>query len=387
MMQLTKDAQTVVEVVTTLGGHALLVGGCVRDQVLGIESKDIDIEVHGFVAPEVLIRRLRPFGRVDTVGQSFGVIKFGDGVDVSFPRRDSKSGAGHTGFTIEFDNTMTVEEALSRRDFTINSMAMDPLTGRIIDPFGGLLDLERGIIRHTSDEAFADDPLRVMRAVQFASRFEFKIASATAKLARSIVDRFDELSVERVWVEWEKILTKGQSMQAATEALIQTGWIAHFPEWGVRAGVTDRVLRSFVVRPQGERRMSLILGTQFADVPQADLDRFLSRIDAPLWLRRDARKLAHVPFLNALPAEVEARFVARSVAPLRFSDWVACHRLWDHPIADGGEFLPALLTGDDLISLGMKPGPDFGGILSSALFAQDMEGWTTKKEALAWLGR
>lgn len=386
-MRLTKDAQTVVEVVTMLGGHALLVGGCVRDQVLGIESKDIDIEVHGPVTPEALIRHLEIRGRVDTVGQSFGVIKFGQDVDVSFPRRDSKSGAGHTGFTVEFDQDMTVEEALSRRDFTINSIAVDAVTGEWHDPFDGLGDLERGVIRHTSYESFADDPLRVLRAVQFASRLDFKIASKTARLALEMRDRFEELSVERVWVEWEKILTKGQSMQAATEALIQTGWITHFPEWGLRAGVTDRVLRSFVVRPQGQRRMAIILGTQFADVPQEDLDRFLKRIDAPLWLRQDARKLAHVPFLNALPAEAEARFASRKVAPLPFWDWISCHRLWDHPIAAGGTCLPVLLTGDDLIELGLKPGPEFGRILKSALFAQDIEGWTTKEEALEWLAR
>lgn len=384
-MKLTRDAQTAVEVITGLGGTALLVGGFVRDQALGIESKDIDIEVHGFVAPEVLIRRLQSHGRVDTVGQSFGVIKFGHDVDISFPRRDSKTGEGHTGFTIEFDSTMTVTEALSRRDFTINSMALDAVTGELHDPFGGMEDLHLGVIRHTSDESFADDPLRVLRAVQFASRFGFKIASKTSRLAMEMRDRFGELSVERVWVEWEKILTKGQSMQAATEALIQTGWISHFPEWGLRAGVTDRVLRT--ARPTGELRSAMILGTQFSDMPPGALELFLARIDAPGWLRRDARKLAAQPAVVTGRPDTDARLLARSLAPLPLQAWIDCHRVWQAPVAEfASEPVRApLLTGEDLIARGWKPSKKFGAVLKSALFAQDIEGWVTKGEAEFWL--
>lgn len=381
-MQLTRDAQKVVEVVTTLGGHALLVGGFVRDQVLGIESKDIDIEVHGQVDPEALISALSRHGKVDTVGQSFGVIKFGQDVDISFPRRDSKSGVGHTGFTIEFDSTMTVAEALSRRDFTINSIAVDAVTGEWHDPFGGLADLEKGLIRHTSEESFADDPLRVLRAIQFASRFDFKIAQATCRLASEIVDDFGSLSVERVWAEWEKILTKGRSMKAVTHALVDTGWIKHFPEWGIDGTVTDRVLRKAL--PSKTPRASLILGTQFAG-RKTNLEAFLKKIDAPLWLRRDAQKLAAPQIFGVGDFDAEGRLQARFLAPLPFQSWVDAHRLWDHPIAEAKDILAPLLTGQDLIGFGLQPGPEFGRILKSALFAQDVEGWTTKEEALSWL--
>jgi Poly A polymerase head domain/Probable RNA and SrmB- binding site of polymerase A len=384
-MKLTRDAQTAVEVITGLGGTALLVGGFVRDQALGIESKDIDIEVHGSVDPWALVSRLRGHGKVDTVGQSFGVIKFGQEVDISFPRRDSKTGEGHTGFTVEFDPTMTVTEALSRRDFTINSMAIDAVTGELHDPFGGMEDLHLGIIRHTSDESFADDPLRVLRAVQFASRFGFKIASKTSRLAMEMRDQFEELSVERVWVEWEKILTKGQSMRAATEALIQTGWISHFPEWGVDGAVTDRVLRT--ARPVGKLRVAMILGTQFSDMPQSSLDSFLARIDAPLWVRRDSRKLAGQPTVVTGRPDTDARLLARSLAPLPLQAWIDCHRAWQAPVAEfASEPVRApLLTGDDLIARGWKPSKKFGRVLQSALFAQDVEGWLTKGEAEFWL--
>lgn len=367
-----------------LGGHALLVGGFVRDQALGIESKDIDIEVHGPVDPEALVRHLEIRGKVDSVGVAFGVIKFGQDVDVSFPRRDSKIGAGHTGFSIEVDHTMTLEEALERRDLTINSMAMDPVTGEIIDPFGGQMDLLTHTIRHTSDSTFADDPLRVLRAVQFASRFKFTVASKTAALARGMVGQFEHLSVERVWVEWEKILTKGQSMQAVSEALIDTGWIEHFPEWGVSGRVTDRVISALKV-PASPRRATLTLATQFAGRTDS-LETFLKRIDAPGWLRRDALKLAdrHEELTSGDPA-VRARQISRALGCIPLADWVACHRLEGTPISRQAVCLAPLLTGDDLIDLGWKPSKEFGVTLKAALVCQDIEGWTTKEEALGWL--
>lgn len=383
-MTLTKDARTVVETVTMLGGSALLVGGCVRDHLLGIESKDIDIEVHGSVDPEALVRHLELRGRVDTVGAAFGVIKFGHDVDVSFPRRDSKIGVGHTGFTIEVDQTMTIEEALERRDFTINSMAMDPVTGEIIDPFEGQIDLLAKCIRHTSDASFSDDPLRVLRGVQFASRFGFVFSRKTAALAQEMVDRFEELSVERVWAEWEKILTKGQSMRAVTEALVDTGWIKHFPEWGAGGRTTDRVLR----RGSQNCRETLALGAHFSGREKA-LQTFLKRIDAPGWLRRDSIKLATdwLAVTTKGDPAVQARQVSRIIAPIPFSDWITTHQQEGRPISRHEPCEPALLTGHDLIRLGQKPGPEFRVTLKAALAAQDIEGWTTKEEALTWLGQ
>lgn len=384
-LKLTKDAWTAIQGATMLGGRGLLVGGFVRDQVLGIESKDIDIEIHGPVDPDALVAWLSKHGKVDTVGQSFGVIKFGQDIDISFPRRDSKSGDGHQGFTIEVDQSMTVEEALSRRDFTINSMALDPLTGELIDPFGGLSDLNTMTIRHTSEEAFAEDPLRVLRAVQFASRFDFQIHSSTARLAIGIFDQFDTLSVERVWAEWEKILTKGRSMHAVSLALVKTGWISHFPEWGVSGQVTDRVIRT--VRPEEpKRRATLILGTQFSDRSTEALASFLKRIDAPGWLRKESRLLAAIHAPSGDPA-VDARTISRKIWPIPMSDWIACHRLWGAPIDQHEPCVPALLTGSDLQALGWTPGPIFGEVLGEALARQDIEGWTTKEEALEWLSK
>src|ERR1051325_2542919 len=154
--------------------RAYLVGGCVRDSLLGIAHKDFDLEVYG-VDYETLARQLSAHGRVDLVGKSFGVIKFSsrDGAqwDFSLPRRDSKTSAGHKGFQIEFDAAIAPQEAASRRDFTVNALMYDPRTGEYLDFFGGQNDLEKRVLRHTS-AAFVEDPLRVLRGMQFVARFD-----------------------------------------------------------------------------------------------------------------------------------------------------------------------------------------------------------------------
>src|SRR5262245_44900601 len=153
--------------------RAYLVGGCVRDSLLGIPQKDFDLEVYG-VDYETLARQLSAHGRVDLVGKSFGVIKFtglgGGQWDFSLPRRDSKMSAGHKGFQIEVDPDIDPRTAASRRDFTINALAFDSRTSEYLDFFGGREDLKDRVLRHTS-AAFVEDPLRVLRGMQFASRF------------------------------------------------------------------------------------------------------------------------------------------------------------------------------------------------------------------------
>ena len=184
------------------GGRALIVGGWVRDRLLGRPSKDVDLEVFG-MSPEALRGLLSSFGDVNTVGESFTVYKVAD-IDVAIPRRDSKTGRGHRGFTIQGDPDMTIEAASRRRDFTINAIACDPLTGEYIDPHGGIADLGQKVLRAVDPVTFGDDSLRVLRAVQFAARFELTLDAGTAAVCRSI--GLDDLPAERIWGEWEKLL-------------------------------------------------------------------------------------------------------------------------------------------------------------------------------------
>ena len=207
-------------------------GGGVRDWLLGLPSKDFDIEVAG-VDFESLRRTLAPFGASDIVGRSFGVIKVrgegGSEYDFSLPRRESKTGAGHRGFAVEPDPSLSDREAAARRDFTVNAIALDPFTGEVIDPFGGRDDLKRRVLRHTGP-AFGDDPLRVLRAFQLAARFDFSLAPETAEVCRAMAGTYAELPVERVWAEWEKWASKSLRPSRGLQVLEETGWLRHFPE-------------------------------------------------------------------------------------------------------------------------------------------------------------
>jgi tRNA nucleotidyltransferase (CCA-adding enzyme) len=222
-----------IDAIRSVGGRPMLVGGCVRDPLIdpSLESKDIDIEVYGVSSVDLLSNALKSAGRVDEVGRSFGVLKVqveGQDIDVSLPRRDSKTGDGHRGFDTQHDAELSEKEATGRRDFTINSLMWNPETGEIIDCWGGMDDIQNGILRHTTD-AFSEDPLRVLRGVQFASRFGFHLAPETAELCRSLADTYGELPVERVWGEFKKIGSKGVHISAGLKALQESGWDRHFP--------------------------------------------------------------------------------------------------------------------------------------------------------------
>src|SRR5256886_360934 len=207
---------SVASAVQGAGGRALLVGGCVRDQLMGHEPKDWDLEVYD-LDPDKLRSVLEKFGSVNVVGEAFTVYKLDRHIDVSIPRRERKSGRGHRGFIIEGDPSMTVAEAARRRDFTINAILQNPLTREIIDPFGGQADIERGILRAVSVDTFAEDSLRVLRAAQFAARFEFRIDPETVELCRSI--DLSDLPAERIWAELEKLLLR------ARRPSIGLGWL------------------------------------------------------------------------------------------------------------------------------------------------------------------
>lgn len=219
-------------------GRPRIVGGAVRDWLLGLEPKDLDIEVGGASFAD-LHRVLAPLGATDVVGRSFGVIKLrlpsGTEYDISLPRRESKTGAGHRGFKVEPDPALSDAAAAARRDFTLNALAWDPVAARLIDPHGGEADLRARRLRHTSP-AFVEDPLRVLRGMQLAARFDLSLDSATAALCRSIAHTFAELPVERVWHEWEKWAEKSQIPSRGLHVLADTGWLAHFPELAALAG-------------------------------------------------------------------------------------------------------------------------------------------------------
>jgi tRNA nucleotidyltransferase (CCA-adding enzyme) len=217
------------------GGRALLVGGCVRDGLMGAQPKDWDLEVYDLESAK-LRAVLDGFGPVNVVGEAFTVYKLGTDLDVSIPRRERKSGRGHRGFVIEGDSSMSVAEATRRRDFTINAILQDPLTGEVIDPFAGKSDIERRLIRAVAVDTFAEDSLRVLRAAQFAARFEFDVDADTVALCRSI--DVTDLPAERIWGEVEKLLLKAERPSLGIEWLRKFGVLeVLFPEIASLIGV------------------------------------------------------------------------------------------------------------------------------------------------------
>lgn len=210
-------------------GKALLVGGSVRDLILGVEPKDFDIEVYGIPA-EKLISILEKNFPLDLVGKSFGIIKLkGLPVDISLPRRENKNGLGHKGFEILSDPFMSLKEASARRDFTINSMAMDIISREIIDPFDGLKDLKNKVLHPTSTH-FLEDPLRVLRGMQFCARFNLRPSFLLMYYAREMKPEFANLPKERVFEEFKKLILKGVDFPKALDYLVATDWIDLFPE-------------------------------------------------------------------------------------------------------------------------------------------------------------
>ena len=217
------------------GGRAMLVGGCVRDELMGVEPKDWDVEVYG-VASESLFALLREAGDVNVVGEAFTVYKLGGDLDVSIPRRERKTGRGHRGFAIEGDPDMSFEDASRRRDFTVNAILMDPLTDEIVDPYDGRGDIGLKLLRMVSAETFGEDSLRVLRAAQFSARLDFEIDPATTELSKQI--DLKDLPKERIWGEMEKLLLQAREPSKGFKWLYQVGAVAQlFPELQALVGV------------------------------------------------------------------------------------------------------------------------------------------------------
>jgi len=225
-----------LEALRDAGGRPYLVGGAVRDALLGLPHKDLDIEVFGLPLPR-LKETLAHAGRVDAVGEAFTVLKVSGlegaegAVDVSLPRRDSKAGPGHRGIAVSGDPDLSLEEAARRRDFTINALMFDPFAGALVDPFGGQRDLERRILRAVDPETLGEDPLRALRAVQLAARFELAVDPETAR--RCAAMPLGELPAERIFGEVQKLLLKARRPSIGLRLL---------REWGLLPAIAPELI-------------------------------------------------------------------------------------------------------------------------------------------------
>jgi len=259
-------ATAIAHRVRDLGGRALIVGGWVRDRLMGRTCKDLDLEVYGLPADR-LKSLLTEFGTVNTVGESFTVYKVAD-IDVALPRRESRIGRGHRGFEVKGDPDLSFPEAARRRDFTINAIAWDPLTEEYLDPFNGRADIAAKTLRAVDLDTFGEDSLRVLRAVQFSARFEFVLDDATRELCRGIA--LDDLPSERIWGEIEKLLLQALRPSIGLQLALDLGVIERlFPEIHALVGCEQEP----EWHPEGDVWIHTLLVCDQARTRIEDLDR------------------------------------------------------------------------------------------------------------------
>lgn len=448
--RLLEAVMNIARLVKESGGRVLIVGGAVRDLVLGdTQVKDVDVEVFG-VAPKKLQDILASSYPFDPCGISFGVLKLRDyDIDVSLPRRESKRGEGHRAFEIESDPSLSVKDAAERRDFTINAMYYDPLAEEFEDPYGGLDDLGKRILRHVSPK-FVEDPLRVLRGMQFIARFNLIPAPETISICRTIA--IEGLASERLFEEWAKLLLKGRKISKGLDFLRATGWTRYFPElmaligckqdpnWHPEGDVwehTKLCLDAFARHRTGDSAEDLLVGFSvvchdFGKPATTCFDRKSGRIRS---LGHDEAGVA--PTLTFLKRLTNEERLLKGVPPL-----VQCHMqpfaLWRSKAGDaairrlalkvgridrllrvaeaddegrlpelvktttGGEdrvWLAAaaerlriaaevpkpIIQGRHLISLGLKPSPRFGRLIKECFDAQLDGAFSGEEGALAYL--
>lgn len=401
------------------GGRAYYVGGYVRDLFLDKENKDIDIEVYN-ISPEKLKSICSKFGKVDEVGVSFGVLKIhGYDLDITMPRRERQIGSGHKDFSVSVDPFMGTREAASRRDFTMNALMKDILTGEIVDHFEGTSDLKGHIIRHISDETFIEDPLRVFRAAGFAARLNFKIHEETLGLCKNI--DISELSRERIFEETNKVLKKAKKPSVYFNYLYDMGKLdVFFPGIAKLHGIpqdpvyhpegdafihTMKVLdHAAIIRKKVENPLGFMYSALFHDIGKLETTMFDKQKKRWTSIDHDlaGMNLAEKEMQKVTSDKNLIRYVKNMVGlhmqPAQITQDAkpkTTNRMFDKCLCPNDLFLLSVcdqagrkdisqdtidwwigrlkryysvigrpeVTGDDLILLGYKPGPEFSRIL------------------------
>ncbi len=394
------------------GGRAFLVGGWVRDALLGKSCRDYDVEVYD-MAQDALVPILSKYGRTNLVGKAFGVIHLamkGLSLDFSFPRTESKVGYGHRGFVVHTDEKLSFKEAALRRDFTINAMGMELPELTLCDPYGGIEDLKRHTLRHVGP-AFAEDSLRILRGVQFASRFGCTLAPETVELCRTL--SLDDLSVERLFEEFKKWLLKPGKPSLGLRAFLDIKLDEYFPEitpfkgsWETLGAILDNMA---VLRSSNDKEdfLSEAQAMEFAFAAllcgNADSSlKFLERITNETHLLKVVPQLLSaysnletsivedIPSLRRLAVKLgglKLLCLLVKITPQEFFDDANfADKLW--AVANENDLLEAApqpyLTGKMLMDLGVKPGKQMGEIIKKSFELQLDGKIANAEEALEW---
>lgn len=378
------------------GGRTFLVGGWVRDAMLGKSCRDYDIEVYD-MAQDALVPLLSKYGRTNLVGKAFGVIHLamkGLSLDFSFPRTENKVGYGHRGFVVHTDEKLSFKEAALRRDFTINAMGMELPELTLCDPYGGVNDLKAHRLKHVS-EAFAEDSLRILRGVQFASRFELTLAPETAELCKRL--SLEDLSKERIYEEFKKWLLKPGKPSLGLRAFLEMDLLRFFPEVKPLDGsyeklgeFLDNMSRNAATEPE-ESRMAMAFAALLSGNSCAeDWEKFLTGMTNEVKLLRNVPKLLKYTSTaspeGAFLDDSEIRRLSVALEGLReYCILVASNPMFGEQARTAfverlktraielGVFEKApepYLTGRYLMSLGLKPGKQFGDLIRESFELQ-----------------
>ena len=225
--ELLKTTLELARLFQDAGGNLLMVGGSVRDLIWREYPKELDFEARGLSVEEIK-SLLSPHFKCNEVGKAFGVLKIkGQPIEIALPRTEIKTGSGHKGFSIDVDPNLPFEEAVLRRDFTINALGLNPLTDELFDPCRGRQDIADRILSHVGP-AFKEDPLRVLRGMQFIARFQLTPKPSTIDICQSM--DMENLAPERIYEEWKKLILKGVNLTEGLNFLQDTGWVKYFPE-------------------------------------------------------------------------------------------------------------------------------------------------------------
>ncbi len=384
----------------------IIVGGFVRDSLLEIESKDIDIELYNLASLDSLEKILAEFGDVNSVGKSFGVCKLtlkDLDIDFSLPRRDSKISKGHAGFKITTDSSLDFPTATSRRDFTMNAIGYDVSTHKLLDPFNGIDATKSKLISAVDLSKFDEDPLRVLRAIQFASRFEFHLDDALFEKCKTMLQNsvLEELPKERIFEEIKKLLLKSKKPSIGFKLLQELGGFTYFKEL---ASLSDEAFALTLKRldylaslDTKGKRLALMLSLLTQPLQLQERTTFLQRFTNKKELLQEVLLFTTIRVDVNNFSDYDIYLLATQVTIKTFlyylealslgSDQKQVEKIKQRAIELNvlEKKAPALLLGRDLISLGLKPSEKFSTILHDAYLAQINALFHTKDEAIEWV--
>ncbi len=404
MIEVPKFLEPLITALQNGGASPVLVGGYVRDSLLGFAIKDIDIEVYNISEYDAMAEILKTFGSVNLVGKSFGVLKLffcGYELDFSLPRLEKKIGSGHKGFDVSLDAKLSFKEAALRRDFTINAIGYELNSRTLLDPYNGREDLNNKVLTYVNKETFIEDPLRVLRAVQFCARFELTCKDELIELCRFICEKgfIKELPKERMYEEFSKLLLKSKKPSIGLTLFETFGLTKYFPEISNTNNLFEHIDAMANLRTgNSQRDIILMLSLVVCHFNSTkDVELFLHKllnetqiIDEVLNLymyRYTLDDIAQSPLTNYEILLLSTKTIIQNLLILAQAQGKNFKELKER--AEQLSVLTCkpkpLLYGRDLIELGLSPSTLFSTILEIAYDAQLQEYFTNTKDAKIWL--